>query len=187
MIAILYNDRRDERLEPLLYELYRQGIEEYKLFSPIFEGAKSIMHSISLSHKNIIRYAKDNLLESITVFEDDIMFPAKDGFAHYMSQMPESYDIYLGGCYNFRLKPGNIVDHFTATHCYTVHSKFYDTFLSVSEDVHIDTALNGLGTYVLCYPVVAIQRPGYSANNMGFADHNQMLKPEDIYGEHFPL
>lgn len=182
MIAVLTDDRYEDRLPMLRWELDRQGITEYKLFRPIKEGAKSVMHSINISHKNIVRYAKDNLLDSITIFEDDVMFPAVDGFSRYMSLTPESYDIYLGGCYNFNLKPGNIVENFTATHCYTVHSRFFDKFLAASEDVHIDTALNGLGTYVLHYPIVAIQRPGYSANNLGFADHNQMLKKEDVYG-----
>jgi len=182
VIAILTDDRYEDRLPKLREELERQGITEYKLFRPILDGAKSIMHSINISHKNIIQYAKDNLFESITVFEDDIMFPAKDGFSRYITETPESYDIYLGGYYNFDLKPGNVVTRFTATHCYTVHSRFYDKFLSASEDLHIDSALDGLGTYVACYPMVAIQRIGYSANNLGIVDHNQMLRPEDVYG-----
>jgi len=68
-------------------------------------------------------------------------------------------------------------------HLYIIHQKFYDKFLNVAPNVHIDTAMDDLdGDYHFCYPFPAIQRAGFSANNMAVVNYNSVLKDEDIYG-----
>jgi hypothetical protein len=64
-----------------------------------------------------------------------------------------------------------------------VHEKFYEKFLSVPDDVHIDTSMDELkGNYVFCYPFAALQRAGFSANNRTVVNYNPILKNEDVYG-----
>ena len=112
------------------------------------------------------------------ILEDDIMFTAPGAWQRFLSLMPEDYDLYLGGCY------GPVEDGITHVpvgfHCYAVHERYYDTFLETDPTKHIDTAQKG-GIYKVCYPMVALQRPGFSWNNKADVDYNKQLKPEDIW------
>jgi len=66
-----------------------------------------------------------------------------------------------------------------------VHEKFYDTFLGIPDNVHIDTEFNNVkGGYVFCYPFAALQRPGFSVNNKAEVNYNRGcgLKDKDVYG-----
>lgn len=121
--------------------------------------------------------AKERNLPQVCIMEDDVCFPAKDGFAYWMTWEPENYDIYLAGTYGSR-KP---CLYPIGLHCYLIRSRFYDAFLNVYPTKHIDTAMEGLGRFEVCYPMAAIQRPGWSANNKKLVNFNVSLKKEDVY------
>lgn len=183
-VHILHDNRNINRYEPLMDELKRQGITDYKIWDSIL--AKDTVTSINLSQKQIIQYAKDNGLNEICMMEDDVYFPNERGFEYFLMNKPKRYSVYLGGSYWIDDRSKYIprlvkVQQYVGHHCIFVHHSYYDTFLSVPNDKHIDTAQAGLGTFYLCYPMAALQRAGFSANNMGFADYNSALLEQDIF------
>lgn len=176
-LNIIYDNRWPEKYEPLINELFIQNID-YKIWSPV--EAKTVVESINLSHKAIVSWAKKHNLDRVFIGEDDLHFPAKDGWQYYLQNIPETFDIYAGGTYIDDLTNKNILCGF---HLYCVSSKFYDKFLSVNDNCHIDTEINNLGgDFKVCRPFAALQRPGFSANNRMNVNYNSILKPEDIHG-----
>lgn len=188
-INILHDPRYINKRSEVGIEALRQDLVEYRFWEPI-EDINSAIRSINLSHKQIIKWAKDKELEEVCVWEDDCMFPAKDGWDRFLKLKPKEYDLYLGGAYGLnkvawgrvRKEQGIVeVHNFVGLHCYFCHSRYYDKFLSVPDDQHIDTIQAGLGKFYLCYPMVALQRPGFSANNKAVVNYNSSLEEEDIY------
>jgi hypothetical protein len=178
-LNIIFDERRIERYEPLMYELERQGIVEYEIFPCIM--FPDVVASINASHKMIVAEAKRAGLKETCIAEDDVMFPAEDGWEYFLSKKPNEYDLYLSGTYCVPVENKII----TGFHLYMVHEKFYDTFLSVKDSVHIDTEFNNIkGDYHFCYPFAALQRPGWSNNNKEMANYNFILKDReyDVYG-----
>lgn len=177
-LQIIYDNRRLERYEPLMNELQRQGIVHYQLWEPV-PDTKSVVRSINLSHKQIVRWAKDNGLREVCIAEDDVFFPAEDGWQYFLNKKPEDYELYLACTYG-GLKEKQTVGF----HLYCVHECFYEKFLSMPDDGHIDTSMWWLGSdkFEFCYPFAALQRPGFSSNNMAHANYNTVLKTEDVYG-----
>lgn len=185
-LNIIFDDRRPEKWEPLMQELSRQGITDYKIWPPV-EDVNNVIRSINLSHKQIVQDAKDRGLKETAIAEDDVFFPSPDGWQYFLRKKPPYYELYLGGCYSpvrvFMDVPTNtfeyIVRNPVGLHLYMIHEGYYDTFLSTNEIKHIDTSQEGI--FHICYPMAALQRPGFSANNRSHADYNTILKPEDIY------
>jgi hypothetical protein len=197
-IHVLYDNRRVEKWEPLMEEFRQQGIDPTKIWEPVF--AKTVVESINLSHKAIVRYAKDNNLKEVCIIEDDCFWPARDGWQYFLNKKPDEFDIYLAGCYARILLDGDIsisrtkmsngmiycgeqIKGFTGLHCYIISNKYYDTFLATTQDGHIDTLQDGRGDFVVCHPMAALQRPGWSSNNMAQVNYNspQVIKPEWVY------
>lgn len=182
-LNIIYDSRRAEKYEPLMAELNSQGITDYELWPcTILPG---VIESISASHKMIIQWAKDSGLKEVCVAEDDLMFTAPGAWNYFLSKKPRLFDLYLGGCYS-PVKHGWDEAPYSYTlepvgfHLYAVHSRYYDTFLATPSNLHIDTAQKSNAIKV-CYPMIAIQRKGYSSNNKSIQDYNSILKPEDLY------
>jgi hypothetical protein len=171
--------RRQERYEPLIKGLAEQGAE-YKLWDAV-RRRESIVRSINESHKNIVRAAKEQGLPEVCIGEDDLMFTAAGAWQYFLEKKPppNEYDLYLGGTYIKPFEP-LFVQGFQL---YFVSAKFYDRFLSVPDLEHIDTAMNDIEDrqYVLCRPIVALQRAGISANHGAFVDYNKYLSQEDLY------
>jgi hypothetical protein len=180
-LHIIYDDRRFERFEPLMRELSRQGITDYKIWSPVYDS-ESTIRSISKSHKQIVAYAKCLNLPKIAIAEDDLFIPAKDGWRKFLEQEPVwPYDIYLGGTYGLQKPVTGKIEKINGLQLYIVSERFYDTFLDLPETTHIDVAMDRLGLYYVCYPLIALQRPAWSANSREFSDKNVTLTKEDIY------
>ena len=175
-LNIIFDDRRPEKYDLLIEELGRQGITEYEIFPCIIKP--QVIESINLSHKMIVRMAKERGDEMVCIAEDDLWFPADDGWDYFIKNIPERFDLYFGGSY--------IIDdcfpQVCGMHLYICHSKFYDTFLSIPDNVHIDTEMNKYkGDFHFCKPFPALQRPGYSANNKCVVNYNGIFKEGDIY------
>jgi hypothetical protein len=184
-INILFDDRRYERYHPLMEELERQGIENFRFWPAILKG--NVVESINAGFKQIIQWAKDEGLKEVIICEDDVYFPAADGFEYFLKRKPKSFDIYIAGSY---LKDNRIiyespitkVNAYVGNHLIIVHERYYDTFLSVPDNEHVDVAQSDLGEFYLCYPMAALQRKGFSSNNKICCDYNELLNKEDIYG-----
>jgi len=185
-IYILYDNRRSEYFPLIQEEMDRQKITEYTLFPPV--PRETVVSSINVSQKSIIQKAKDEGLERVIIMEQDIWFPSKDGWEYFVKNEPKEYDIYLGGNYlpDNRIEykvPLTKINSYVGHHCIMVHNRYYDRFLETPEDKHIDTAQEGRGEFYLCYPMPALQRAGFSSNNMAQVDYNKILEPIHIYGE----
>lgn len=170
-----------ERYEKLMIQLAEQGITEYEIFPAVFIHKMPTHYCINKAHKAIIQTAKERGLKECLVFEDDILFTGKGAFDYYIKNKPGDYDIYLGGYYLGVPANDNTIIEFTAMHCYMVHERFYDTFLSVADDEHIDGALSGKGRYVVCDPIVAVQKNGYSYNSKQDCKFEKLIENRRVY------
>jgi hypothetical protein len=184
-INVIYDDRRSDDYERLLGEFMRQGITKYKFWNAVVDK-NSVVASINASHKMIIQWAKDNNKEYVCIAEQDLSFPAKDGWQHFLKNKPDSFDIYIGGTYfvdgpQYWKPPVIKVKDYVGNHLIIVSKKYYDTFLSVPDDAHIDMAQGGLGDFYVCFPFAAIQRAGFSFNCMVDVNYNASLRKEWIY------
>lgn len=181
-VHLIYDDRRFERLQPLRAELHRQHLDPDKIWTP--KMLPSVVESINDAHKTIVRYAMEKELKEVCIMEDDVMFPAIDGFRYFVRNKPKKYDMYFAGTYLPFQKGEQLckINGAVGFHCYIIHEKFYEMFLSVPSNKHIDTAMDGLGDYYVCYPMAALQRPGFSSNNNAEANYNVGLSKEDVYG-----
>ena len=179
-------------MDRLNAELRRQGLgkryqhekhESYDCWNCITDK-DSVVRSISQSHKQIVRYAKQYDLPSVPIMEDDVWMPSETAWNTFLTNTPNSFDIWLAGAYNVALPPLQPIETgWSGMHCYIVHKRFYDAFLSVDESKHLDTALSALNPEVyLQYPMAAIQYPGQSATLRKWVDYNLQLKTEDVLG-----
>jgi hypothetical protein len=190
-VYAIYDPRKSSReFEISLAHWREQGIDVVP-----FEGTitkSTTIENINSSHKAVILLAKSSHFPDVCILEEDCLFPAEDGWQYFLRNKPSIFDIYLGGVYsnnmeNFRqLRPvlaDSIIPitRISGFHCYIVHENYYDKFLSVPDDAHIDDAQRG-GIYKVCYPFAAIQRPGWSATNRKEVDYNVNLLPTDVYG-----
>lgn len=180
MIAnIIHNPQRSERLATLKEELFEQGITEYILWPAIMMQPPRT--GISRAHKQIVAWAKLTNQEEVFILEDDVKFTSPNSYEHFLDLQPEDFDLYLGGIYRGQIKNG-LTENFSALHCYIIHSRFYDTFLSADESEDIDNWCAGKGKFVVCNPMIAIQHIGWSDNNQCMADYDDLLADKRLYG-----
>lgn len=184
-IHVLYDNRpQPDKLPLVMDELERQALFLHKVWEPII--AKTVVESINLSFKQIIRHAKEKGLPEICIMEDDIMFTDKGSWTYLIANKPKEWDLLIGGNYLLNepekyTAPHYKVNEYVGNQLIIVHEKYYDRFLSVPDLAHIDTAQKGLGDFYACWPMVALQRPGFSANAGQKVNYNANLKPEWIY------
>jgi hypothetical protein len=60
---------------------------------------KTVVKGINLSHKMIVRDAKEKGQECVCILEDDCIFPAADGWEYFISSIPEKFELHLGATY----------------------------------------------------------------------------------------
>lgn len=168
-----------ERFHNLYKELSEQKIEDYEFWDGFY--LPSVVESINAAHKQIVSYAKLAQWPSVTICEDDIKFTDPNSWKYYQSQLPEDYDIFLSMIFMGEIDENNVVKAFTGLTLYTVHERFYDTFLSVPKDQHIDRALAGLGRFVVCDPFVATQYDGWSGNSGRMETYGELTKYRKFY------
>lgn len=184
-IHVLYDERpQPDRLPLVMEELESQYLFLHKVWKPVI--AKTVVESINLSFKEIIKHAKEKKLPEICIMEDDIMFAGKEAWTYLIANKPKEYDIIIGGNYLLNepekyTAPNYKLDEYVGNQLIIVSEKYYDRFLSVPDLAHIDTAQKGLGDFYACWPMVALQRPGFSANAGTKVNYNANLKPEWIY------
>ena len=104
-----------------------------------------------------------------------------------MKNKPKEFDVYIAGTYLINRpedynSPVIKVDAWVGNHLIIVSERYYDKFLSVPDNEHIDVAQNGLGDFYVCFPFAALQRPGFSSNCKVEVNYNSSLKKEWIYG-----
>jgi len=179
-IGIVHNENDTERHFRLLKELAEQGIEKYEIF-PAIHDISSVKRGINLAHKSVVEYAMVAGFDEVCVMEDDIRATSYGSWDYFLANKPEDFDLYLSGIYIGHIFPDNTVHSFSGFHCYIVKKKFYETFLSMPDDAHIDRVLEGQGKYVVCNPFAFIQYNGKSSNTGKYEVYDRLLDGRELY------
>ena len=166
-VHTLHIPHRTDREENMIKQAKEQG---FKIEWHIGEyNKKNPKKAINLGHKAIITKAKEAGMNSVLVAEDDCSFFDKGALDYFLSKVPEQYDIFCGLIYVGNVDENNrIISTFSGGMTfYSCHSKFYDKFLALPDDVHIDREIGNhhkdFELYV-CNPYVCQQTGGYSDN-----------------------
>jgi hypothetical protein len=179
-IAVIHNFDSGVRYDMLMQEFKTQQIKDFQFF-PAIHDINSVKKGINLAHKQCIKYALDNDLPEICVMEDDVKFTNKNSFSYFLENKPQDFDVYLSGIYLGEILEDNSVEEFAGLHCYIVNKKFYETYLSIPDDAHIDRALARLGKYYVSSPFIAIQHNGFSYNTKRDMIYDDLLKDRKLY------
>lgn len=179
-IVVIHDFSANDRFDRLMKEFTEQGIKYYTIL-PAIHSQESALKGINLAHKQCVQYAKDNGLKEICIMEDDVRFTSKNSFNHFIENKPKEFDLYLGGVYLGEILPNNLINSFAGLHCYIIREQFYDTFLSVPDNKHIDRALSNLGTFYVSYPFTSIQYNGYSYNTKQVMNYDSLLENKLLY------
>jgi hypothetical protein len=192
MIAIIHNpwavdaERRMKNAESIRDMIQEQAAIIVPIINCVPDPQKSAAWNINRSHRKIVQHAQDWNRRYTIIIEDDNKF-AGDPVLSFLKFYNDVHTIATSGAkvdMYFACTYGDIGDnpkHLVkitepvGMHCYAVFDRFYDTFLSVDQDEHIDKALSGLGHYRVIYPFVAIQEPGWSSNQKMNTDFNNEL------------
>jgi hypothetical protein len=179
-IAVIHNFDSATRFDLLMEEFKSQKIRDFKFFPSVHDNY-SVKKAINLAHKQCVRYALENGLPEICIMEDDVHFTNNGSFNYFLQNKPQDFDIYLSGIYLGKILEDNSVNDFAGFHCYIVNKRFYETYLSVPDDAHIDRALAGLGKYIVCNPFIAIQHNGFSYNTKMDMNYDDLLIGKELY------
>lgn len=171
--------QHSKRLPVLIKELEEQGVANYEIVGSVHDTS-SIRKTINASHRSMVQRARDEGLSKVVCMEDDIRFTDVGAWDYYLENEPDDYDIYFGGIYLGKIVDG-IVKSFSAMHCYCVHERFYDIFLSVDKEKHIDEALSGLGKYWVSDPMIAVQHNGISDSSQTYCNFDSITSSRKLY------
>lgn len=187
MINVIYDNRHSADYTRLILEFRKQGIgvNEYKFWeAEVYPH--SVLESITASFKKIVRWGKENNLSEVTIAEQDLFFTSPNSYKYFIENKPNEFDVYVSGSYlldnRYEYKAPLVkVTEYVGNQLIVVHSRYYDTFLSLPDDNHIDTIQSGLGDFYVCFPFIGLQRPGYSSNAQIEVNYNNMIPKEYIY------
>ncbi len=180
-VNIIHLPARTDRWQTLLSELSTQKISDYRIWDGVIDPITPF-RGISKAHKQIVQFAKDDDLPEILIGEDDLHFTAPGAFTYFLNSKPADYDIYLGSIYHGNLKDDNSVDFFSGLTFYIINKKFYEKFLSSSEENHLDQELKDKGKFVVCDPFAVIQHNGFSDNMKQYCNYDHYLKGRKLFG-----
>lgn len=140
---------------------------------------------INKAFKQIVRWAKAEGLDMVCIGEDDLTFSAPGAWQYYLDNMPDEFDIYSGGIYSGEIKEGRIMNGYSGHTLITVHKRFYDFFLSVTDNDHLDRRLGNYcfeKIYRVVEPFVVYQMEGYSDNHRRNTQHSSYLEKMKLFG-----
>ncbi len=167
ILNIIHLSKRIDRLILLTDELKEQKISRYVLWEGE-EVIKSRRTGVTRSHKRIVQDAKNKNLDYVLIAEDDIRFFGVGAWKFYLKNTPKKFDIYFGmvyvGDFDNKNRIHSVCSGFTL---YCVHKRFYDVFLSVPDDCHIDqtiTSFHKTHLMIVCNPFVCEQNGTFSDN-----------------------
>ena len=172
---------RPERMPLLRDEMERQGIVNYTFWDSVY--LPSIKASINAAHRQIVEYAKVAEFPDVLIAEDDFVGTHDDSFKYFLSKRPKDYDLYHSMIYLGDIDENNKVKKFTGMTMYLVSEKYYDKFLSVDPNEHIDHALSTIGgDFHVCNPFAFVQRNGFSANTGKNEVYDGLLADRQLFG-----
>ncbi|HUZ58285.1 MAG TPA: hypothetical protein VMU83_05840 [Hanamia sp.] len=179
-LNIIHLAQRVDRLQLLKDEIATQKISNFKMWEGVVDNTLT-RRGISRAHKNIIRHAKLQGSQSVLIGEDDLHFTAPGAFNFYLANIPDDFDIYLGGIVYGNIDENNLTTDFSGTTLYIIHERFYDQMLALPEDQHIDRALRNCGKFVVCNPMAVIPHNGYSDNRKRYVDYEPYFNGKNLF------
>jgi hypothetical protein len=172
---------REEREKSVIHQMEMEGCE-YKFWDGILEKSRKV--GINKAHKQIVQWAKDNNLESVCIAEDDLRWTGTGGWKYFIENTPSDYDIYTASYYSGSHDDNFVVTGFRGCTLYIVHSRYFNTFLSLPGVSHIDGEIDRSGAKIVVSPLfVAIQASGYSEQRRRFADDSHRIKKKELFGQ----
>lgn len=142
-------------------------------------------YGINQSFKNIVAWAKEQKLKYVFIGEDDLTFSSPGAWQYFLDNMPEEFDIYSGGIYSGHVENGRILTGYSGNTLIVVHENFYDTFLAIRPDNHLDRELGMMAhkkNFRIVEPFVVYQIQGYSDNHRRETKHESYLEKMKLFG-----
>lgn len=175
---------RKEREDSFLKQIKEQNIKDYNIWEGVFNPDNTIQ-AVSQAHKQIVRAAKEQNRPRVIIAEDDFSFTNKGAWQYFLNSIPEKYDVFLSHIYHgkYELDTGKLKGPFASLTLYSVHNRFYDKFLSMPEDKHLDLVMNIAWRYdiFVCLPMVCRQINGYSENNKEYKNWIEKEKDKPMF------
>lgn len=174
MLHVIHDHTRTDRLALLDRELHDVPYTlEPAVFSRTFEDG------CAMAHRQVVAKLQASGAAWGFVGEDDVRLTAPgawDRFATAVATLPDGWDICLAGLSSGTPKPRGdgwaTVKEFSGLHMYAVSARAYAVFSRCPPDTHLDYWLGRQRLTVLCiWPIVAVQRPGWSANAGALVDY----------------
>tara|TARA_Y100000389_G_C17418418_1_gene495137 strand:- start:613 stop:1386 length:774 start_codon:yes stop_codon:yes gene_type:complete len=191
-------DHRKDRKEETLKELKKIGITNPNRFNAI-KHAKGLV-GCGLSHLEVLKKAKKNNWDYVTIFEDDVKFLNPEETLHKLNKIINSninWDVIILGGNNF--KPYEIIneDCIKVNNCqcctaYIVKKKYYETLINhwtegLSKLIETNDESNyALDQYwkllqqkdnfILITPVEVVQSAGYSDIEKKHVNYINLMK-----------
>lgn len=188
-------DRRLDRWEECQKEFSKHKIENVVRFSATDGNPENLPNNMirppikgnlgcTISHLKILKFAKENNMENIMVFEDDVVFMENfnEKFNEYFKQVPNDWDMlyfcgnHQGGIKMINQNLGKIFGSYTA-HSYIMNKKVFDLYISLLEklndvvDVLYASKHKELNIY--CFrPHLTYQRAGISDIQNSYQDYS---------------
>lgn len=172
---------REEREKSVIEQMEMEQCE-YKFWPGIMDRYSPKV-GISKAHKQIISYAKERGLKTCCIAEDDLKWTAPGSWKYFQDHIPAEFDIFVSSYYSGRHDENFVVHGFGGLTLYVCHERYFDTFLSLNENIHIDTAISLSGAKVIVSPLfTAIQNDGYSEQRKRICKDGHRLKGKQLYG-----
>lgn len=188
-------DDRPDRVEHTTQELGKYGltdfIKRYSAVKAVEKNPKNCMIASGTSHRNLIEHAKNNNLENILIFEDDVFF--KPGGVEIIEKALDSlkkqdWDIFYFSA-NLFDDPLNLIDENLlfvhgcyCIHAYGVNQKAYDRLLEYDPNVHdpFDAFITQRPfRKFAAHPLAVSQYDSVSDNIGGFISYDKIF--ENVY------
>jgi GR25 family glycosyltransferase involved in LPS biosynthesis len=190
-------DHRTDRWAECQEEFTKHNIENVTRLSATYGNPDGLPHNmmrepiltnigVTLSHLRILQYAKENNLDSVVIFEDDVVFvdDFNDKFNSFFPQIPNDWDMiyfsgtHLGGLESISENVWRTFGTWT-THSYIINKSVYDLFIekfSLLEDV-VDVTYAQKHPYIKSYmflPHITYQRAGISDIQGTYVDYDEI-------------
>lgn len=170
--ADLNRSQREYEATKIRHQNYLDQCSDNGIKFKVSSGVTSELqtfHNINLAHKKVIAQAKADGLESCLIAESDFVMSSPGAWKYFLSQLPESYDLFCGLIYHGTVQDGRILSAFSGgLTMYSIHSRFYDDVLGITVDEHIDREIgkrfSQTKELLCCVPMVCTQLGGYSYN-----------------------
>ncbi len=185
-IYLIHDSDRKDREKLYRQELENQGIESVEL-TPAVKNHGVPATNISRAHKNCVRRAINDGESRVVILEDDVRFACPGAFNRFLEvcEGVSGWDVIITGSYEYGLVDKEMapvnglvkLKRFSGLMCYMVNESYYQRMLALPEHLHIDKAMTkGSCEAYMCWPQLALQHPGYSANVRKNVDYDITYK-----------